>query len=88
METTTVNGMAYGAVQSITVGASPFTWANPEQVRVYIAISVGTITDVSLSLDSAAFVSTGILGGCYVLNPGQAVKVTYVLTPTMKYWPI
>lgn len=87
METTTVNGMVYGAVQNITPSSSPFTWMNPEATRVQVLISAGTVTDISHSADGINFNTAGLLGGLYLLNSGQSVRVTYLVAPTMKYWP-
>lgn len=87
METVTINGTPYGAIATITVGASPFTWANPESVPVMVYVSLGTVTDISVVPDGITSLATGLLGGQYHLNPGQSIKVTYVVAPTMKYLP-
>jgi hypothetical protein len=88
METVQVNGMAYGQVVDITVTGSPFTFANPENVRVQVAVSAGTVTTIAHSCDGITFNTVGLLGGTYLLNPGQSLKVTYAIAPTMKYWPV
>lgn len=91
METQTVNGMSYGTTASISPSGSPFTWVNNESVPVAVYIAVGTVTDISIAPDLSApstFISCGLLGGQFCLNPGQSIKVTYLLAPTMKYHPI
>jgi hypothetical protein len=87
VETVKVNGVPYGAIATISVGASPFTWTNPESVPVMVYVSVGTVTDISVIPDGVTVLATGLLGGQYHLNPGQAIKVTYAVAPTMKYLP-
>lgn len=89
METVTVNGRAYGPVSTISVGASPFTFTNPESVPVMVFVSVGTVTDISyVHQDAVTTIAAGLLGGSFHLNPGCGVKVTYAVAPTMKYTPI
>ena len=88
METAVINGMARGPVATITVGASPFTWGNPESVPVMVFISAGTVTGIEFSPDNGAnLMLTGLLGGAFRLNPWDTLRVTYVLAPTMKYTP-
>lgn len=87
METRIVNGMAYGDVLSITPGSSPYTWVNPEAVAVNVFVTAGTVSLIEFSNDNVGFVSIGLLGGWMRLNPGQSIKVTYLVAPTMKYTP-
>ena len=88
METTVVNGVAWGALATISVGGSPFTWANPESVPVQVFISGGTVTTIEAAVDIAlTFVTVGLLGGAFHVKPGGQLRVTYVLAPTMKYTP-
>lgn len=87
METVIVNGVPQGPVASISVGASPFSWTNPESVRVIVMISGGTLGLIQLSPDGTTFADVGTLCGMYPLNPGWRLKVTYSLAPTMTYTP-
>lgn len=88
METSVTNGMAKGPVSTISVGASPFTWGNPESVPVQVFISGGTVTSIEFSPDNGAnLMLIGLLGGAFRLNPWDTLKVTYILAPTMKYSP-
>lgn len=88
METYQVNGMAYGSVQSASPSGSPYTFTNNEAVRLQVSISAGTVTDISVSCDGITFNACGLLGGVYILNPGQSLKIVYLLAPTIKYWPV
>lgn len=88
METVLINGVAWGALASISVGNSPFTWTNPESVPVQVFVSAGTVTTIEVANDLAqTFVTVGLLGGAYDVKPGAQIRVTYVLAPTMKYTP-
>ena len=75
-----------GQPTDITVGASPFTFTNPETwpIEVY---SNGTITLLELQLGNAAFKGVSLLLTTFKLNPGDSVRVTYVVAPTMMYNP-
>jgi hypothetical protein len=82
------NGVSYGPVISVTPGASPFVWQNPENVPVNVMISQGTVTAIELSVDNIAWFNVGALGGQFHLNPGHVLRVTYVLVPTINYLPV
>lgn len=87
METRVVNGMAYGDVASVSPSGSPFSWTNQEAVPVNVFVTGGTVTLLEFANDAVGFISIGILGGWMRLNPGQAIKVTYLVAPTIKYTP-
>lgn len=88
MSITTRNDSNYGPAVTIAVGASPFTFANPENVPINVMVSGGTVTTISLSADGSVFTALGLLGGQYHLNPGHALQVNYILAPTMVYLPV
>lgn len=88
MAITTRNNANYGPTTTIAVGASPFTFTNPEAVPINVMVSGGTVTTISLSADATTFTTLGLLGGQFHLNPGQALQVTYVVAPTMIYLPV
>lgn len=89
MQVRTVDGVCYGPVQSISVGASPFTWTNPEACQVMVFLSGGTLSTVSLSPDGGVtWADMGLSCNHYPLNPGGQIKVTYLVIPgSMSYTP-
>lgn len=88
METAMVNGVAWGALATISVGGSPFSWTNPENVPVQVFVYAGTVTTIEVANDLAqTFVPVGLLGGAFDVKPGALIRVTYILAPTMKYTP-
>ena len=88
METVVVNGVAYGPTATITVGASPFSWTNPESVRVIVMLTGGTLSLVQLASPvDGTLVDVGMSCGHYTLNPGWRIRVTYIVAPTMTYTP-
>jgi len=90
-------GAFYGPITGISVGASPFLWKNPENVPVQVFVSAGTVTLIEYCAgddnDRWICVPSGMIGGCIILNPNQAVRVTYslglgIVSPTLNYVPI
>jgi len=73
---------------SVSAGASPFTWQNPEDVRVQMFVSLGTVTTIEFSPDNSTYINCGILAGAIIVNPRQYLRFTYLLAPTLKYVPI
>lgn len=88
IQTTTVNGCSYGATQTVSVGGSPFTFTNPEAVPIWLTVSGGTVTNLSMSSNLIGLINLGLLGGSWHMNPGHSIVITYVLAPTVQYWPI
>lgn len=85
--TTVISGyMPTGKMTDISVGASPFTWVNPESVPVTVYIS-GTVSLMQVNRDGAGFIDCGLLGGNQPLNPGDSIKIAYIIAPSMKYYP-
>lgn len=97
LQTTGSGGAYYGPITAITVGASPFGWENPENVPVQVFVSAGTVTLIEFCIEDDngnwVCVPSGMIGGALILNPDQAVRVTYtlglgMLPPVMNYVPI
>jgi hypothetical protein len=88
-QTAIINGCAYGPVTTVSVGASPYNFTNTESTRIMLAVSAGTVTSIQMSIDGGLnFISGGLLGGLYLMNPGHQIQIVYTLAPTVKYWPI
>lgn len=87
-QTTTVNGCNYGAAVVPSVGGSPWTFTNPENVPILATISGGTVLSISMSSALLGIVNLGILGGSWHLNPGHSLVVSYLTAPVLTYWPI
>lgn len=88
MAIVTRNEANYGPRTVVSVGASPFIFTNPENVPINLMISGGTVTTIEFSVDGTVFDLFGLLGGQLHMNPGHSCRVTYVLAPTMVYYPI
>lgn len=84
--TPTPNWPGPPAASAITVGASPFSFMNPNPGNVNV--SGGTVSLIEISRDGLAFFTTGLLGGLFFLCPSDWIRVTYTLTPTMTWFPV
>ena len=71
-----------------SVGASPYTYTLPEDGLV--TISGGTVSAIDISRDRATtFNASGLLtGGDITAAHGDAIKITYTVAPTVKFYPI
>jgi len=87
-ETVSSGGMYFGPIMSVSPGASPFTWQNPENVRVQMFVSLGTVTTIEFSPDNVTYINCGLVAGTLILNPRQYLRITYVVAPTLNYIPI
>ncbi len=67
-----------GALTAPTVGASPWTYTNSNNVPVTLYVSGGTVTSIVQS-----GVTTGLVAGAFPLEVGQSVVVTYTAAPTV-----
>lgn len=71
-------------VQSVTVGASPFTYTAAFDGT--IATTGGTVSAISL-IRQGTSVATGITTGLIPLSRADAVQITYSATPTVTFLP-
>lgn len=89
METRSINNWTEGPTGTITPSGSPYTWPNPENCKVQVYVSVGTVTSIEVLHNDAALTAivSGLIGGQFQLNPGQSIRITYAVAPTVKYHP-
>jgi len=71
----------------ITPGASPYTYANASGFDADVLVAGGTVSAIAFSRDGATFYPVGITAGSVHLSPGDKVKVTYSVVPTMTLVP-
>jgi hypothetical protein len=64
--TYTLNGCNYGPTVTPSVGASPWTFTNTENVPIWMVVSAGTVTDISIAQSLGGLVSMGILGEDFI----------------------
>jgi hypothetical protein len=77
-----MNGPNLGiSTTAITVGASPFNYANASGVRQLVSVRGGTVSQISRGRSALGI--TGQTTGQYSLEPGENLQVTYSVAPTM-----
>lgn len=81
-------GASGSAASSITVGASAFTYQNTSGATECVLVSSGTVTTIEISRDGSTFFLVGLIGGQFHLSPGDKLRVTYAIAPTMTRMPI
>ena len=70
------------------VGASPYTYTNTGDFDLTVVVSGGTVSDVSFSRDGINFVPVATTSFASVtLNPGDMVRVTYTVLPSLVLIP-
>jgi hypothetical protein len=72
----------------ITAGASPFDLINTGYKPLRFAISGGTVSAISYSRDGTTFDAVGALAGQFDVNPGDRLRITYTVAPTIVQYSI
>lgn len=69
---------------AITVTASPFVYQNKDLRLETVAVNGGTVSLIEISIDNVNFAQVaGATNAAVTLKPGQYVRVTYSVAPTM-----
>lgn len=71
------------AAAAVTVGTSPYSYADADSSMETVYIYGGTVTNISLVRNATATQIGSSTGLSVVLSPGDAVQVTYSAAPTM-----
>jgi len=88
VETVTINTMVIGPRTTVALGSSPCSLQNSCATRVAVHVSAGTVSAIELSKDGATFDSVGLLGGTSFLNPSDICRITFIVAPTVVFWPL
>lgn len=67
----------------ITPGVSPYSHINSGYVPYSLMVSGGTVSAIDYSKDGSTFDSTGQTAGQFVVNPGDRLRITYSVAPTV-----
>lgn len=68
---------------NVSPGASPWVYQNLDMQDEKIAVTGGTVSAIAISGDASTYADTGATSGVWVLRPGEALKVTYSVAPTV-----
>lgn len=72
---------------NITVGASPFTWANTTGQFVSVVAQTGTITQVRIIRDTDSWLTATTVPNSYLVGPNDSIEFTYSVAPVLSYVP-
>jgi len=72
---------------AVTVGASPYTYTNPNTYPVDLLVTGGTVTSVFFSRDGVTSYDTGGAGRMFGLSSGDQAIITYTVLPTVTAIP-
>lgn len=89
METAFVADRPQGGTRfTATPGASPYTFQNTGFQTEIVIVQGGTVTTIEFSRDGTQFDICGILAGLFLLCPGDRLRVTYLVAPTLTIYPV
>lgn len=74
------------SVQTVTVGASPFSYKAPSSG--FVAIDGGAVSLIEFSRDGTTFISVGTGFGAYPVRKNDFIRTTYSSTPTISFVPM
>lgn len=69
-------------------GASPYDLINVGYSPCRVLISGGTVSSITYSRDGATFDATGLTAGQFELSPGDRLRITYTVAPTIMQYSI
>jgi hypothetical protein len=67
----------------VGVGASPYDLYNTAHDPVLFAVTGGTVSSITRSSDGSTFDATGVTAGEFVVMPGDRLRITYTVAPTV-----
>ncbi len=70
-------------VAGVTVGGSPWPYQNQDSRIETLIVQGGVVSKIELSGDGGTFYDTGSTFGAWTLLPGQTLRITYTVAPTV-----
>jgi hypothetical protein len=75
-------------VAAQAVGVSPYLYTNTSDFDLTAVVTSGTVSDVSFTRDGVNFSTIATATNASItLNPGDAVRITYTVLPTLTLIP-
>lgn len=74
------------AFSAITPSGSPYSYTNSSTEDVDVIVRAGTVSLVEIGR-GASYESVGAVAGMFRLSPGDILRVTYTVAPTMRLIP-
>lgn len=79
--TQVINGAGV-APRSVT-GSSPISYTNRTKSDSIIMVSGGTVSSITYTRDTVTFYPVGVTSGQIKVLPGDTVKITFTVAPTI-----
>lgn len=70
-----------------SLGASPAVIQNPAAYAQDVMVSGGSVSLIEYSRDGVSWYTTGLVGGMMRLSPGDRLRITYLVPPTVTWIP-
>lgn len=77
-----------GSITQPTFRQSPYVYQNTSEANESLIVAGGTVTKIEVSRDGVTWYTVGLLAGQFLLPPGDRLRVTYTLAPTITVLPI
>lgn len=71
------------------VGASAYVYTNNTGYSQLLLVSGGTVTLIEHSRNGTDYFAIGtLIGGEFILTPGEKLRITYAVVPTVTVFPL
>ena len=81
-----VNVRNLTALSTITPSGSPYSYSNATDYDEDVIVRGGTVSTVEVGR-GGSYESVGVAAGMFRLSPGDVLRVTYTVAPTMRLVP-
>ena len=81
-----VNVRDLDALSTITPSGSPYSYTNSTDNDKDVIVRGGTVTSIEIGR-GGSYESIGVTAGMFGLSPGDVLRVTYAVAPTMRLVP-
>lgn len=81
------NEMSLGMRTVATLNGSPALIKNILPTRIMVLVSLGTVSLIEFCRDGVTFDAVGLIAGQFFLNSGDWLRITYIVAPTVVYYP-
>lgn len=73
---------------TLVSGSSPFTYTSQSGKSEMVIVGAGTVSQIDFIRNAVTTTLTSVIAGTFMLNNGDALKVTYAVAPTINVIPI
>ena len=82
------NHRSLTALSGVTPGASPYSVQNTDPVHdKSLIIQGGTVSLLEYTRENATFINLGVVAAMFAVSPGDRIRITYTVAPTVTWVP-